>query len=220
MNKIANKVLILFAVLAFTSCAKEDEAPVINSVWKNMISEPIAQTEYAYPGQTLCLHGSGFTDLQKILVNGTRIDISSSLVYDTDTYVTFKLPSDISTEGDNIKLYTLHGETVFQPFFVKPSSEKPSITKFSATTLVAGGTLTITGTNLDGVTDVWLPLAFDDKVRCELDPTRKPTPESVSVIIPEGVKFATGKCVIAMQKTTSGRTYTEHVYSSTTNFIN
>ena len=216
MNKIATRLLLLSAALFFAACTKEEKAPVIDSVWKNMISEPIAQTDYAYPGQTLCLHGSGFSDLQKIVVNGTRIDISTSLVYDTDSYVTFKLPSDVSTEGDYIKLYTLHGETVYQPFFVKPSSEKPSITKFSSTILVAGRVLTITGTNFDGVTEVLLPIAFDGQVKCEI--TGEPTSTSINVIIPSDVSFATGKCVVAMQKTTNGRTYTEHVYSQTTDF--
>lgn len=218
MNKIVYKFLLLTAAVVFASCTKEEEAPVIDSVWKNMVSEPILQTNYAYPGQTLCLHGSGFTDLQKILVNGTRIDLSSSLVYDTDNYVTFKLPADVSTEGNSIKLYTLHGETVYSPFVIKPASEQPTITKFSSTTLVAGRTLTITGTNLDGATEVFLPLAFDDQVSCQI--ISEPTATSISVMIPDGVKFATGKCVVAMQKTASGLSYTEHVYSKTTDFIN
>lgn len=216
MNKTTCKILLLTAALVIASCSKDEEAPVIDSVWKNMISEPVAQTSYAYPGQTLCLHGSGFTDLQKIVVNGTRIDISSSLVYDTDNYVTFKLPADVATEGDVIKLYTLHGETTYSPFIVKPASQQPTIASFSSTTLTAGQTLTITGTNLDGATDVWLPLAFDDQVRCEM--SGAPTATSITVFIPEGVSFATGKCVIAMQKTANGHNYTEHVYSKTTDF--
>lgn len=221
MNKTVLQVLLLIAAVVFTSCSDDDEAPVIDSVWKNMISEPVVQTVYAYPGQTICLHGHGFSDLRKIFVNGTDIDLQKSQIYDTDRYITFQLPVDVEpTVGDQnyIRVITAYGEDAYRPFIVKSAKEQPTITKFSSTILVAGRTLTITGTNLDGATGVWLPLAFDDQVSCEI--TGEPTATSISVIIPDGVKFATGKCVIAMQKTTDGQTYTEHVYSKTTDFGN
>lgn len=226
MKQKINKSLLLLTIMAIISCSKNDEAPTIEGVWKNMTAEPIEQTEYAYPGQTLCIHGSGFSELRRLFVNGTDIDLSSTLIYDTDSYITFQLPADVRTstydQQDYIRVITAYGEAVYRPFLVKPASEQPSITHFSSTTLVAGRTLTITGVNLGGVTDVWLPLAFGDKVRCELSAESEPTPTNVSVIIPDGVSFATGKCVIAMQKTDflSGRTYTERVYSSTTDFTN
>jgi len=226
MKKLISMTLILLSTVVCISCSKDDETPVIEGVWKNMIAEPIERTEYAYPGQTLCIHGRGFSDLRKLFVNGTDVDLSSTLIYDTDNYITFQLPADARTstygQQDYIRVITAHGEAVYRPFLVKPVSEKPSITRFSSTTLVAGRTLTITGSNLDGVTEVWLPLVFDEKVSCELAPDIEPTATAVSVVIPDGVKFATGRCVIAMQKTDplSGLFYTECVYSNTTDFTN
>lgn len=226
MKQTINKLLLLLTVVVCAACSKDDDAPQIDSVWKNMISEPIEKTDYAYPGQTLCLHGSAFYDLRKVFVNGTDIDLTTSFIYDTDTYITFQLPSDVKTstsdQQDYIRVITAHGESVYRPFLVKPASEKPAISKFSTTQLAPGSTLTITGKNLDGATEVWLPLTYGDQVACELDPTVDPTATSVSVIIPADVTFAKGKCVIAMQKTDpiSGRSYTEKVYSSDTNFKN
>lgn len=221
MNKIIYGMLLLTTAIVLTSCSKEGEAPAIDSVWKNMISEPIEPTIYAYPGQTICLHGRGFSDLRKIFVNGTDVDFSNSQVYDTDGYITFQLPKDVATtSGDQnyIRVITARGEDVVRPFIVKPATMQPTITGFSSTTLVAGRTLTITGTNLDGATEVMLPLAFEKHVRCQI--TGEPTATSISVIIPEGVSFASGKCVIAMEKAYAGQNFTEHVYSATTNFMN
>lgn len=223
MKRYMIKVLMMLAAVMLASCSKDNQAPVIDSVWKNMISEPIAQTDYAYPRQTLCVRGGGFANLRKVFVNGTEIDLVKSLIYDTDNSITFQLPDDVNTTNGNtnyIRVITARGEDVYRPFLVKPISEKPEITGFSATTLVAGRTLTIKGVNLEGATDVWLPAPFEQQVRCEFDPTTEPTATAVTVIIPQDVKFAQGKCVITMQKTFEGNTYTENVYSSTTNFSN
>ncbi len=226
MNKLIVKTVILLCALVSVACSKNEDAPIIDNVWKNMIAEPIEETTYAYPGQTICIHGSAFNDLKKVFVNGTDIDLSSSLIYDTDNYITFQLPADVNTSigthENYIRVITAHGESVYRPFLVKSTSEQPTITKFSSISLVSGRTLTITGTNLSGVTGVWLPLAFDKSVACELDPTQEQTATSVSVIIPDGVKFATGKCIIAMEKKDplTGDSYTERVFSATTDFIN
>ena len=95
MKHILNKILLLLAVVTCVACSKDDDAPQIDSVWKNMISEPIEKTEYAYPGQTICLHGSAFYDLRKVFVNGTDIDLTTSFIYDTENFITFQLPSDV-----------------------------------------------------------------------------------------------------------------------------
>lgn len=226
MKQNINKILLLLTIALCAACSKDDDAPQIDSVWKNMNSEPIEKTDYAYPGQTICLHGSAFYDLRKVFVNGTDIDLTTSFIYDTENYITFQLPSDVKTSTSEqqayIRVITAHGESVYRPFLVKPASEKPAISNFSTTQLTAGGILTITGQNLEGATEVWLPLPYGDQVSCELDPATEPTATSISVIIPADVTFAKGKCVIAMQKTNpvSGEPYTEKVYSSETNFKN
>lgn len=216
--------IVSLSVFSCYSCSNDDEAPVIESVWRNMTSEPIAQVTYAYPGQTLCLHGKGLSGLKRVVVNDTPIDVQNTLIYDTDNSITFMLPSDVNTSTDASKYYikveTVNGDTTYQPFHVKMLMEKPTITQFSSTVLVAGSRLTITGANLDGATEVYLPAAFDDKVRCDFDEDTPNSSTSVNVIVPADAHFAKGQVEIVMQKTDDilGKEYVERVYSNVTNF--
>lgn len=209
-------------ILLLAACSKiDDEAPRIDSVWYNMVAQPIEQAVCAYPGQTLCLRGEHLGNLKRLIVNGTDINLNTLYVYESDRNITFQLPSDVRTEGDNIRVVTRYGMTDYV-FIVRPQSEQPTIKSFSSTTLVAGRTLTITGSNLDGVQEVWLPLTFDGTVKCEFDTTQENTETEIHVTIPDGVNFATGQCRIVMEKHDDIRdiTYTENVYSATTDFKN
>ena len=93
---------------------------------------------------------------------------------------------------------------------------------FSATTLIPGRTLTITGANLQGATEVLLPLAFDGSISCDLDGPAAEDGTSVKIVIPDGVTFASGLCEIVMEKYDSYRdlTYTEKAFSEKTDFRN
>ena len=225
MKKHINNILfVLIACVSLpllTACQKEEEAPRIDSVWTNIVSRPVEQVSCAYPGQTICLRGENLGDLKRVIVNHTDINLNTLYVYESSSAVTFQLPADVNTAGDNIRVVTKWGMTDY-PFVIRPSSEKPAITAFSATTLVAGRTLTITGTNLEGAKEVWLPLAFNNCVQCDIDASQPADATTVSVIIPEGVTFATGQCELVMEKTdaTRGITYTEKVYSASTDFRN
>lgn len=220
-------LLMCSLLLGLTSCSKDNEPPHIDSVWLNMVSQPIEQTSFAYPGQTLCIHGSGLAELRHLIVNGTHIDLNAIFVYVADNAITFQLPSDVNTVGDYIRVVTAYGQVDF-PFIVRPASEqstfyyKDSDTPFSSTTLVPGNTLSIRGTNLTGVKEVWLPLAFDGRIACEFDPTKTNTDDYVYVVIPEATNFATGRCEMVIEKYDETRdiTYTEKIYSKTTDFIN
>lgn len=224
MKQINNILFVLMACVSLpllTACEKEEEAPRIDSVWMNMVSRPVEQVSCAYPGQTICLRGENLGDLKRVIVNHTDINLNTLYVYESSTAITFQLPADVNTDGDNIRVVTKWGMTD-HAFIIRPLAEKPAITVFSATTLVAGRTLTITGENLDGAKEVWLPLAFDGRVQCEIDASQPADATTVSVIIPDGVTFAKGQCEIVMEKTdaTRGITYTEKVYSSSTDFRN
>ena len=224
MKQINNILFVLMACVSLsvlTSCTKEEEAPRIDSVWMNMVSRPVEQVSCAYPGQTICLRGENLGDLKRVIVNHTDINLNTLYVYESSTAITFQLPADVNTDGDNIRVVTKWGMTD-HAFIIRPLAEKPAVNAFSATTLVAGRTLTITGENLDGAKEVWLPLAFDGRVQCEIDASQPADATTVSVIIPDGVTFAKGQCEIVMEKTdaTRGITYTEKVYSSSTDFRN
>lgn len=230
MNKISNISSIVFVFMALLcvsciSCSKDDDTPMVESVWKNMTSEPIVQTTYAYPNQTLCLRGSGLSGLKKIIVNDTEVDVSGTLIYDTDHSITFRLPSDVNITAAGqpgyIRVITNHGECTYQPFLVKSNSEKPAIRTFSNTKLVPGTVLTITGSNLGGAKEVWLPLAYEQKVLCEFDPEQPSTEKAIYVIVPLAVDYARGVCEIVMEKENAlGGTFSERAYSSITDFSN
>lgn len=222
--------LLCFFPFACTSCDKDDASmPVIESVWSNMSSAPIHQIEYAYPGQTISLRGSGFSGANMVIVNGTKIGLTASQIYNTDQSIIVRLPGDVATmweDGETyLKVRVGENEAIYEPFYVKSTAEQPVLnaaTAFSSTILVPGSTLTISGTNLDGATEVYLPLVFDQKVKCEFDPSRMNTDTRLYVIVPEGVKFARGQAEIVMTKTCefNGAEYVERLYSNITNFSN
>lgn len=222
MKKLYGLLLVCSALCTLTACSNDnDEEPRIDSVWYNMVSRPIEQATCAYPGQTISLRGSGFGNLKKLIVNGTSINLTTLYVYESANSITFQLPADVKTTGDNIRVVTSKGMCDF-PFIVRPTDQEPEIKSFSSTTLIAGNTLKIMGTSLGGATEVWLPLTYGDKVLCNIDETQESDDENVYVIIPDGVDFATGRCEIVMEKYDEERaiTYTEKVYSTAINFTN
>ena len=221
-------MLICISLFTISSCSSDDPAPTIDSVWYNMVTQPIEQAPCAYPGQTLCIHGSGFGSLRYLIVNGTYINLNNIMVYASDNYITFQLPSDVNT-GDLLRVVTARGKADYT-FPVRPTDEQPTLyydtdTKaipFSSTMLVPGTTLTIRGTNLSGVKEVYLPLAFDGRVKCEFDETKPNTDEYIYVIVPDAQNYATGYCEVVMEKTDAARgiIYTEKIYSKKTDFTN
>lgn len=218
-------IMLSLLLLAALAC-KEEKAPVIDDVWINMEAFPIGSVQCAYPEQTLCLYGSGFTGVRYLEVNGTYVDISATVVLDTDRNITFALPEDVnvsdSPENMYIKVVTEVGEYEYSPFLVKSSASKPEITKLSSTaTLVPGQELVITGKNLDGAKEVYLPVCYGQKVLCPFSQSSVNTSATLYVVIPEA-DFATGQLEVVMEKTDLACefTYTERVYSSVYDFIN
>lgn len=241
MNKIFFKLsryagMLCLLLLACTSCDKDDVSmPVIESVWSNMSTIPIHQMECVYPGQTISLRGSGLSGANAVIVNGTEIDLTGMTgthAYNTDRSIIVRLPVNVATMWDNgetsLKVKVGRNEAVYEPFYVKNTSEKPQLssglagTGFSSIVLVPGSTLTITGKNLSGATEVYLPLAFDGKIKCEFDPAQVNTDESLHVIVPESDKFAQGRAEIVMTKSCylDGAEYVERLYSGIINFSN
>lgn len=218
-------ILIAAAAIAVLSC-KESVAPEIDQVWINMTDFPVEKVDYAYPEQTLCLYGKGFTGLQYIELNGTHIDVSTTLVYDTDVNITFRIPEDVrisdAPENMYIKVVTSVGECEYAPFLIKPAAVQPVITSVSSTILVPGTLLTVSGRNLDGAREVYLPAPFDGKVLCSFSPEHENTSDALYVIVPEGCSFATGQLSVIMEKTdeTCSFSYVEKVYSDIYDFVN
>lgn len=217
-----------FSVFSCLSCDNDDSpsSPRIDAVWSNMNTQPIEQVQCAYPRQTVSLRGEGFKGVEKVTVNGYDIDLAENQIYNTDRSIIIVLPQDVATTTATgeayLKVENSAGEAVYQPFYVFTEDEQPVINKFSATALTPGATLCITGENLGGATEVYLPLAFDQKVKCEFDPAQANSDTEVYVIVPEGVSFAQGQVEIVMTKTfaATGAEYVTKTYSDVTNFSN
>lgn len=233
MNKIIMKSSLLvlvacFSVFSCLSCDNDDSpsSPRIDAVWSNMNTQPIEQVQCAYLRQTVSLRGEGFKGVEKVTVNGYDIDLAENQIYNTDRSIIIVLPQDVATTTATgeayLKVENSAGEAVYQPFYVFTEDEQPVINKFSATALTPGATLCITGENLGGATEVYLPLAFDQKVKCEFDPAQANSDTEVYVIVPEGVSFAQGQVEIVMTKTfaATGAEYVTKTYSDVTNFSN
>ena len=233
MNKIQLKpFLSVFAaclpLFGLQSCSEESgiSTPSIESVWSNMSTQPIEQVACAYPGQTISLRGSGFSGVSVLDVNGMEIDLTETQIYNTNASIIIALPSDVATTTATgnayLKVANSAGEAVYEPFYVKSTSEQPVISSFSATVLTAGSTLRLGGSNLGGATEVYLPLAFDQKVKCEFDTSQENSDTEVYVIVPDSVSFAQGQVEVVMTKTyeATGDEYVEKAYSDETNFSN
>ena len=233
MNKIFMKssllvLVVCFSVFSCLSCDNDDDlsAPRIDAVWSNMNTQPIEQVQCAYPRQTVSLRGAGFKGVEKVTVNGYEIDLAENQIYNTDRSIIIVLPQEVATTTATgsafLKVENAAGEAVYEPFYVFSEGEQPKITNFSTTTLTPGSSLRIAGTNLDGATEVYLPLAFDQKVKCEFDPEQTNSGTNVYVIVPDGVSFAQGVVEIVMHKVyaPTGTEYTDKAYSEVTNFTN
>lgn len=232
LNRIVVRVLLLTVVCLCTfscfSCGDNDNlsAPQIESVWNNMSTQPIEQVDCSYPQQTICLRGSGFSGVGKLIVNGTEIDLTDTKIYNTDNSIIIALPKEVTTTTSTglayLQVENAVGKAVYEPFYVFDSSEKPKITSFSSTVLTPGSTLRIAGSNLGGAVEVYVPLAFGQKVLCEFDANQTSSDAEIFVIVPQGVTFAQGQVEIVMHKTYAGTgdEYTTKAYSDVTNFSN
>ena len=217
-----------FSVFSCLSCDNDDSpsSPRIESVWSNMNTQPIEQVSAAYHGQTVSLRGSGFKGVEKVTVNGYDIDLTENQIYNTDKSIIFVIPVETPGSGDTglaeIKVENSAGEAVYAPFYTGTEAEQPKITSIGATVLTPGSSLRLAGENLGGATEVYLPLAFEQKVKCEFDPAQANSDTEVFVIVPDGVSFAQGQVEIVMTKTfaATGAEYVAKAYSDVTNFSN
>lgn len=220
-------MLMPMLALGFASCDDVFESPQISGIWSNSSKQVNHQIECAYPGDIIRVEGYNLDNARKLFVNGTEVNVMTNTIYNNASAITFRVPNDVrlTTSHDPIgyiRLITAGGEAVWRNFLFKETSARPTITRFSSTTLIPGNKLVIYGTNLDGVERVYLPTVFDGKIEAEISADTQLKPTEITVIIPDG-KFAKGWCEIEMRKPfaeDSESTYTEWVFSNVTNFTN
>ncbi|MGV8124215.1 MAG: IPT/TIG domain-containing protein [Candidatus Xenobiia bacterium LiM19] len=120
--------------------------PVISSI------SPTTQT----PGQAIIITGTNYGSTQGSGSSAGYVQIGTAYVTTgliwADTSITCTVPAGLSDGSQTVVVHTgIGGDSVGYTFTV--ASKKPAITKLSATTILRGATLTITGTNFGTTQD-------------------------------------------------------------------
>jgi hypothetical protein len=157
MKKILfNKIKLLsFLVFSFTlslsSCKKDSDGspdvkagiPVFESITPNT----------AAGGSLITLKGSGLGDMKSIVFDKDSIHTYLMSTLNTETVILFRVPGDAIGGPQNIVFVNSEGKTLKVPFNVEAFPQVNSVSNYD---FVTGSQITLTGTNLNDVTDVTL----------------------------------------------------------------
>lgn len=173
INKIYKKcwaLLLLtgFVALAlnFSSCDDNSKGGsntpmVINNVYLEDASSSVTDrlVTFGRLGQTVRLEGSGFNGVQKVYFNGVASTFNTALMTDNNLWV--QIPSkdvpiiDAAPDVHNTIILE-KGDTKYSYAF-EIMAAAPTITNISHSMPQAGDVITLTGTNLQGITQVTFP---------------------------------------------------------------
>ena len=153
-------------VLSLSSCKDDNEGSstepmVINKVYLEDASSSVPDREVTFGrlGQTLRLEGSGFTGIQKVYFNGVSSVFNTALMTNNNLWV--QIPSkdvpiiDADPDVHNTIILEKGGTKYTYSFDVMAAS--PTVTNISHSMPQAGDVITLTGTNLQGITQVTFP---------------------------------------------------------------
>ena len=191
-NKILNKLWALAMVIiliAYTACEKTTDNSGPATIQKVYLenaqsSVPDREVTFARLGQVIRLEGSGFEGITKVLINGESCYFNP--VFVTDNSMIVQISSDVPTSSapEDVKntIVLFKGNNGYSyPFEIRAAA--PSITAVSHTMPVAGDEITITGTGLQGVTQVIFPGDIEASTFSSDDEDGK----WVKVTIPDGI---------------------------------
>ena len=164
-------LLLLFAGLAafglsLNSCDNKDDSGncaemAISKVFLEDAKSSVTDREvtFARLGQVIRLEGSGFTGVEKIYFNGVSASFNTALMTDNNIWV--QVPSrnvpimDAASNVRNTIILEKGGTQYVYNFVIMAAS--PTITNVSHTMPKAGDVIILTGTNLQGITQVTFP---------------------------------------------------------------
>jgi len=142
-------LLFLAVIVAFSACKKDnDGSPDIKA--GTPVLQSISPTE-ASGGTVITLSGTGLGDIRSIVFDNNNVPASFTSTLNTDTHILFRVPDTAYGGNQNIILTNSEGKTLTVPFKV---IALPIITTAWPSDFQAGSRVTITGNNLDDVTDV------------------------------------------------------------------
>jgi len=164
---LALLVSLSVLLLSLNSCNKDDNGSsnntpmVINKVYLEDASSSVPDREVTFGrlGQLLRLEGSGFIGVQRILFNGVASKFNTSLITNTSLWV--QIPSSdvpiMDADPDVHNTIVLEkGDTQYKYTF-EIMAASPTVTNISHSMPQAGDVITLTGTNLQGITQVTFP---------------------------------------------------------------
>ena len=142
-------VLITALALAFSSCQKDSDGspdvkpgnPVLTSV------TPAS----AQGGEMVTVLGTGLGDMQAVIFEKDSIPTYLNPTLNTETSVLFRVPADAFGGDQNIILINSEGKVLNVPFNVLAF---PIVTAVSNYNFTAGSQITLTGNNLNDVTQL------------------------------------------------------------------
>lgn len=171
------KIFLLLAVAGVLACSKEenagnDLAPVVSkiyledaqsSVTDRLIADyPAANAElsrFARLGQTIRLEGRNLLGVSKVVINGYQCSFNSTLMSQQSMIVSISGKVPVKDAEVNVKnkitLSKLNGASTTINFEIRAAA--PTISNVSHTMPQAGERITLTGTNMTGVTLIEFP---------------------------------------------------------------
>jgi hypothetical protein len=151
-NKIELLSFLAFLfTLTFSSCKKDsDGSPEVKP--GNPVLESITPDK-ASGGTLLILRGTGLGDMRSIVFEKDSIPTYLMPTLNTETAILFRVPGDAIGGPQNIILVNSEGKTLLVPFNVQAFPQVNTVSNYDFT---EGSQITLTGTNLNDVTDVLL----------------------------------------------------------------
>lgn len=141
--------LFLTIALVFSSCKKDtDGSPEQNP--GNPVFQSVTPTE-ASGGTVVTVSGTGLGDIRSIVFSNNEVPAGITSTLNTDTHILFRVPDTAYGGNQNIVITNSEGKSISVPFKV---IALPIISSAWPSDFQAGSTVTITGNNLDDVTDV------------------------------------------------------------------
>ena len=163
MKIIKYIICTLIAAFLLTACSDDDTGSstmVINKVYLEDAASTVTDREVAFArlGQLIRIEGSGFTGVEKILINGYDTYFNNALMTDRNIWVSLNSKTPVSTAPDSVRntitLIKPSGSYTYS-FTIRASS--PSVNSISNTLPQAGETISVYGSNLEETNKVTLP---------------------------------------------------------------
>ncbi|MDX1954018.1 MAG: IPT/TIG domain-containing protein [Chitinophagaceae bacterium] len=150
-NLLSSGLFLLFSTMVFTGCEKDkDGSPEVDT--GSMASGELNPGSAA-GGQVVTLTGSGIGQIRSIVFDKNNVPAPFTSTLNTASDLIFRVPDTAYGGPQNVIFTNADGKTLSVPFSV---IALPNVTSAFPTDFQAGTEITLTGNNLDDVSEVLL----------------------------------------------------------------